>query len=49
MYEIQLSEQDLQNLLVFMSRVELTGKEAPSFCDILHALQNKRPVENNKE
>lgn len=37
---IQLTEQQIQNLLVLLDRVQLTGQEAPAFMEILQAVKN---------
>ena len=40
MYTVKLTEQQLQNLLSFLNRVQLTGQEAVAFVSILQALNN---------
>lgn len=49
MLKIVISEQDLNNLKTFLSRVNLVGKEVPAFNEILAAVYGAVPVEKVKE
>ena len=40
-----LNETDIKNVLVFLSRVQLTGNEAPTFMELVAKLQSmQKPV-----
>lgn len=36
--KIELTEQDISNLKIFLSRVQLTGQEVPAYTQILQAI-----------
>lgn len=44
---IELNEEQRKNLMIFLDRVELKGKEVFAFAQILSALQN--PIEKTEE
>ncbi len=39
MFVVKLTEQQKQNLLTFLGRVQLTGQEASAFMEIILAIQ----------
>lgn len=39
-YNIELSEEQMQNLLIFLERVSLTGKEVPAYIALIQAMQD---------
>jgi len=43
--EIKLTEQQYNNLKVFLQRVELKGNEVPAFLEIVQALENSQNSE----
>lgn len=45
--KIELTEEQRNNLLIFLDRVTLQGKEVIPFTQIVHALQN--PLEEEGE
>lgn len=53
MLEIQMQPVDVDNLLVFLGRVQLTGKEVAAYTQIIQALyaarERKEPVETLPE
>lgn len=48
LYTIHLPEHDLNNLKVFLSRVNLTGKEVPAFNQLIKSIYEAKPEENIK-
>ena len=49
MISIHMTEEQVQNLLIFLTRASLTGKEVPAFNDIVAALQNATSEQNISE
>lgn len=45
MFRITLKEQDLNNLKIFLGRVNLTGQEVPAFSILMNAIYEAKPVE----
>lgn len=39
MYKLMLTEEDRKNLILFLERVNMTGKEAIAYLQILQAIQ----------
>lgn len=48
-YIIKMSEQELNNLKVFLERVTLSGKEVMAYSLILKAIQEAKKVEEVKK
>jgi hypothetical protein len=52
-YQISMREVDIQNLMAFLNRVDLRGKEVPALLAINNAVKQARPVQekitNEKE
>jgi len=46
---IKLKQEEVQNLTIFLSRVNLTGKEVPAFNNIISAISKAEHLEDNKE
>lgn len=42
LYQLTLTERDLKNLSILLSRVELKGSEIPAYINISKALANSR-------
>ena len=40
MYKIELTQEQKNNLILFLERVTMTGKEAIAYLQILQAIQN---------
>ena len=49
MLSVQLTEKQVENLNVFLSRVELRGSEAVALVEIAQAIQSAKPVESKTE
>ena len=47
--KIELTEEQRNNLLIFLDRVTLQGKEVIAFTQIVHALQNPLEKEQPKK
>lgn len=45
MVNITLTEQDFNNLRIFLERVNLTGKEVIAFVSIMQSLSKAEPLE----
>lgn len=45
MYQILMSEVDIKNLMAFLNRVDLRGKEVPALLAINNAVRRAKPVE----
>lgn len=45
MVNITLTEQDFNNLRIFLERVNLTGKEVIAFVSIMQSLSEAKPLE----
>lgn len=45
MKSIELSDEQLNNLSVFLQRTELKGKEVPAFVEIVNAINAAKKVE----
>lgn len=48
MYNMRLTQQDLNNLKLFLDRVDLKGKEVLPFINLLKAISEAREDENKK-
>lgn len=48
MYIVKVTEQDLNNLKIFLDRVDLKGKEVIPFVNILKAIQEAKEEELEK-
>lgn len=48
MYNVTLSEQDLNNLKIFLERVTLTGKEVLAYNLIIKSIYDAKPTEGEK-
>ena len=46
--KIELTEQQLNNLQVFLQRVDLKGNEVPAYVEIIQALNNPLDLEEDK-
>ena len=44
-YNIEINEGELNNLKIFLSRVDLKGNEVPAFVEIMNALN--KPIEGD--
>jgi hypothetical protein len=49
MLEIKLSEQERNNLLVFLKRVNLTGEEVPEFVNLTNKIGSAKKIEKKSE
>ena len=49
MYKILLDEEDLNNLKVFLSRTQLTGRESLAFNKLLNTIYNCEEVKEEVE
>lgn len=47
MYKIELTQQDLNNLKIFLSRTTLSGKEALGFVKLADKIENAKVVEKD--
>ena len=43
--ELMFTEQQKQNLLTFLSRVQLTGQEAGVFVELVQIIQSAKPIQ----
>ena len=48
MYIVKVTEQDLNNLKIFLERVDLKGKEVIPFVNILKAIQEAKKEDPEK-
>ena len=49
MINITLTEQDFNNLRIFLERVNLTGKEVPAYLNIMQNLSLAEVIDEKKE
>ena len=49
MNNIKISKQDLNNLMLFLDRVHLTGKEVPAYIKIVQILSEAEELEDTEE
>ncbi len=49
MPKIELSEQEIQVLIAFLNRVNLTGKEVPAFNQITNKLNVQEDIQKEKK
>lgn len=49
MINITLTEQDFNNLRIFLERVNLTGKEVPAYLNIMQNLSEAEVIDEKKE
>lgn len=43
-FNIKLTQQELNNLLVFLKRVNLTGEEVPEFVNLTNKISSAQPI-----
>lgn len=48
MFIIEMNQQDINNLKVFLSRVNLTGEEVPAFNMIIKSVYDAKPKEGEE-
>lgn len=46
---LKLTEVQLNNLMLFLERVDLKGNEVPAYVDIVNIINNASPEEKDKE
>ena len=46
---IKISKQDLNNLMLFLDRVHLTGKEVPAYIKIVQILSEAEELEDTEK
>lgn len=46
---IRMNKEDIKNLNVFLSRVQMSGQEAPVYCKLLEKINNaEEEIENDR-
>lgn len=48
MHSLELTQQELNNLKIFLSRVNLTGQEVPAFNEIIKAIYSTKQIEGEE-
>lgn len=48
-FKIELTQENIQDLKIFLGRVTLTGQEVPAFSEIMKSLYDANPIDDRIE